>query len=46
MSVHLWYRHNELVETEEYGWIQPGWKEKLKKTIKILQKIQVQSKTS
>ena len=29
-------KNNELVETEEYGWIQPGWKEKLTKNYKNL----------
>ena len=27
-------KNNELVETEEYGWIQPGWKEELTKNYK------------
>ena len=26
-------KNNELVETEEYGWIQPGWKEELTKKL-------------
>ena len=29
-------KNNELVETEEYGWIQPGWKEELTKNYKNL----------
>ena len=29
-------KYNELVEKETYGWIQPGWKEELTKTVKIL----------
>ena len=26
-------KYNELVEKEEYGWIQPGWKEELTKKL-------------
>ena len=29
-------KNNELVETEEYGWIHPGWKEELTKNYKNL----------
>ena len=29
-------KYNELVEKEEYGWIQPGWKEELTKNYKNL----------